>query len=383
MTQDRKPVVSVGRSALKIQYDRSTGKAVVLNPGRRFISSSGSKISIGKPRFSLRFDRSTGKTSFQYSNNGIGEKRLKLLVTSGDFSRYLSPNFDYLLKELDKITDLIVWNKSADIADILKEIGTQPDFVFINEYEETNSPTISGLLSLGIPHAVNMHDLHYNIDARKASLRRENIRYIFSYYRDRFYECYPEFSRGLYWLPHHVNTDIFRDYGLTKDIDYLMMGAVHETVYPLRYKILKHMQNMPNFVNHEHPGYRNIDEDEIGTVFAGERYAREINRAKIFLTDNSIYSYPLAKYFEVLACNTLLLAPSTNELTDLGFIPGVHFVDINEDNFAEKAAYYLGHEAERARIARQGFEMVHSRHSTKQRAAEFLKMIKEILFNYR
>lgn len=381
MIQNRKPQVNIGRSAVKIKYDRTSGQAVVLSSGRRYVSTDGPKISIGRPRFSLRFNRSTGKTSFQYSNK-IGGNRLKLLVTSGDFSRYLSPNFDYLLRELSKTTDLIVWNKSADIGDILKQIGSQPDFVFINEFEETNSPSISGLSSLTIPHAVNMHDLHYNIDTRKVSLNREKIKYIFSYYRDKFYEWYPEFSQGLYWLPHHVNTEIFRDYGLEKDLDCLMIGAVHEGVYPLRYKILNHMQTLPGFVYHGHPGYRDIREDEKEEVFAGEKYAREINRAKIFLTDNSIYSYPLAKYFEVLACKTLLLAPSSNELTDLGFIPGVHFVDINEDNFTEKAEYYLTHEEERNRIARQGFEMVHSRHSTAQRAVEFVNMIKEILFNY-
>ncbi len=89
--------------------------------------------------------------------------------------------------------------------------------------------------------------------------------------------------------------------------------------------------------------------------------------------------YPVAKYFEVLACNTLLLAPYFEELDDLGFIPGVHFVEADEHNFEEKAHYYLNHEQERLKIALRGYEMVRARHSSPQRAAEVLAVIKQII----
>jgi spore maturation protein CgeB len=105
----------------------------------------------------------------------------------------------------------------------------------------------------------------------------------------------------------------------------------------------------------------------------------EINRAKIFFTCDSVYHYPVAKYFEVLACKTLLLAPASRELTDLGFIPGVNFVSIDESNFEEKAEYYLRHEEERLQIATKGYEMVHARHTTARRAAEFADILETIL----
>lgn len=47
------------------------------------------------------------------------------------------------------------------------------------------------------------------------------------------------------------------------------------------------------------------------------------------------------KYYETLACNTLLLASCTKEIKDLGFIPGVHFIEIDEENFMRKAQYHL------------------------------------------
>jgi len=152
------------------------------------------------------------------------------------------------------------------------------------------------------------------------------------------------------WLPHFVNPSIYKDYDLSKDIDWLIMGNIRKKSYPLRRKMIEVMSGRPGFVYHKHPGYRDIKEDEKDHLFIGENFSREINRSKIFLTCNLIYKYPIRKYYEVLASKTLLLAPQCVELIELGFIPGEHFIEINEDNFSQKAEYYLTHEKERMEI---------------------------------
>lgn len=302
---------------------------------------------------------------------------MKILVTTGDFSRFVSPDFHYLLTELAQISELTVWYEAGNIHDILNQLQLDPDFILINEFGESNTPKISGLASLTIPFGIYVYDIHYQIEARKEAIARENVQYIFSHYRDKFHHWFPEYTNMMRWLPQHANLNIFKDYGLKKDLDYLLMGAVHERVYPLRYKIVETMKNKPGFVYHEHPGYRNFDADD--DAFVGIKYAQEINRTKIFFTCDSIYKYPIAKYFEVPAAKTLLLASFSPELADLGFIPGTNFVSIDENDFQEKAAYYLDHEEERLEIAERGYEMVRSRHSTTQRAAELLTMIEDIL----
>lgn len=305
-------------------------------------------------------------------------KRLKILIFTGDFQEYVAPVFYYFLCELEKITDLTVWHESGDINNILDQLKEKPDFIYFNEYGEMNSPVITGLKDLEIPFAIQLFDLHYQINKRKRAIREENIKHIFTVYRDSFHVWYKEFSDRMYWLPHHINTEIFKDYGLKKEYNYLLMGAMSRRTYPLRNMIVDRMKDNPGFVHHKHPGYRNIKDHE-KNVFVREAYAKEINKAKIFLTGNSKYNYPLGKNFEVPACNTLLLAPPSNELKDLGFIPEVHYIPINKENFEEKAKYYLQHKCERERIARQGMEMVHERHSTSKRADQFVKVIKKII----
>lgn len=304
-------------------------------------------------------------------------KRLKLLFITRDFSQYVERNTFYLTNELRKWMDVIEWFEPGDIHEILREIPETPDFILLNDLKDSRCPEISGLSTLKIPFGIIIHDLHWEVKKRRKFIEESNVKYIFSIYRDAFIRRFPEYKERMYWLPHFFNPAIFKDYGLDREIDYLLLGKV-EWYYPLRKKIVRMMNRIPGFVYRKHPGYRNISEDE-ENAFVGESYAREINRAKVFFTCDSNLHYPIIKYYEVLACRTLLLAPALKELMDLGFIPGKHFVEINKDNFLEKAKYYLEHEEERKKIAQQGYRMIHKKHTVSIRAAQLVSYIEEIL----
>ncbi|MGG2016161.1 glycosyltransferase family protein [Bacillus sp. S10(2024)] len=307
-------------------------------------------------------------------------EKFNLLLIIRNYSKWIHTAPFYLQEELSKITNLFVWNEDGDISNILNTIHFKPDFILIYLFDtEANAPKITGLRNLKIPYGIYIEDLHHNPAKTYAAIKHENVENIFTCYRDAFHKFYPDFSDKIKWFPHHVNTEIFKDYGQKKDIDMLLMGAVIPYYYPLRCKILETYQNEANFIYHGHPGYRNIDNEEIQNVFVRESYAKEINRAKLFFTCNSIYGYTILKYFEVLACNTLLLAPSSDEILDLGLKPGVHFVEIDENNFMEKANYYLTHDEEREEISKNGFELVQEKHATTQRAQQLKEMIHEIL----
>jgi len=303
----------------------------------------------------------------------------KILFITKDWEHGIEKNTYYLTLELAKKVDIRTWNQDGDIIDILKKMNFEPDFILVNDLRPTRSPSVTGLKNCPVPFGIIMHDLHYQIEKRKQFIEENNIQYLFTHYRDTFLEWYPEYKNRMIWFPHYVHIDIFKDYGLPKEIDYLMMGAIHPKIYPLRTKIAKEMASLPNFVHYQHPGYMHKKYDE-NNFLVGSRYAKELNRAKMFFTCDTLYHYPVMKYYETLSCKTLLLASATKEIKDLGFIPGVHFVEVSEENFMRKAKYHLRHyDALGKKIAENGYKMVRENHSVQVRAKQLLEHIEKIL----
>lgn len=285
----------------------------------------------------------------------------------------------YLAEELKKQCDETIYNGEGYLPDIIENLEDKPDFILLNDcFAPKLCPPIYGIAQVNIPKGIIFHDLTVNILERKKYFVQNRFDYVFSHYRDAFLKRYPRLTDKMIWLPHHADINVFKDYNLDKKINWLLMGATEPMLYPLRAIIKGQMNGWEGFVYHPHPGYRHEDEIEPGSLIA-EDYAKEINRAKMFMTSDSILRYPVMKYFEVLACNTLLLASASNELEDLGFVDEETFVAINKYNFKEKAVYYLQNEEERIRIARNGFEMVKKNHSTEKRAGELIQHIKRII----
>jgi hypothetical protein len=110
---------------------------------------------------------------------------------------------------------------------------------------------------------------------------------------------------------------IFKDYGLNKDFDVQVIGAIRPLIYPLRSRLneLIETQIVPKYnVKYRlltHPGYiiNNVDNQVVN-------YAHQLNRAKINITCSSKFNYALAKYSEVPLCKSLLLADMPGENQD-------------------------------------------------------------------
>lgn len=304
--------------------------------------------------------------------------RLKVLFITKDHAQQVEKSSYYLSKELAKKTDLIQWHQNGHIQSILNQMTFRPDFILLNDFKPDYCPFIRGLRSVNIPVGVIFHDLQYKPSGRRRFIAKENIRYIFTIYRDPFLRMYPEFADRMIWFPHHVPLETFKDFHQPRIINWLMTGMMIPRLYPLRCQMLSAMAREQGFVHHSHPGYRRVNARN-KKFLAGDSYAKEINRAKMVLTCDSTYHFPVLKYFETAACNTLLLAPASKELSDLGFIDGKTFAAVNADNFKRKAYYYLNNEKERKEIAKNGCEMVRKRHSTAKRAEELLEKITQIV----
>jgi Glycosyl transferases group 1 len=303
-------------------------------------------------------------------------KRINLLFITKDRSQQLERSSYYLEKELAKLTNLIIWRGDGYILDIINQLPSRPDFILLNDYKPEYRPFITGLQDLQIPHGTLMHDLHYKLSKRNHLIHLEKPALIFCHYREAFKKWLPDHIHRFVWSPHHVPAEIFFKKQTYKDITLLMIGATYPHIYPFRHKIAQHYSRDPRFVKRSHPGYGVVKKG-----LTGERYAKEISRAKIFLTCDSVHHFPLLKYFEVLACGTLLAASGSKELTDLGFVDGKTFVAIDDTNFPEKVEYYLQNEVLRNQIISNGLTLIQQRHTTEVRAIEMVNTIQRHLQN--
>ncbi|WP_219838741.1 glycosyltransferase [Paenibacillus sp. R14(2021)] len=309
--------------------------------------------------------------------------KLNILYFTINWSTFTYKPDHYFKLELAKLPDVRVHFKlgvrdgkkknGGHLPDILNKLEFVPDFIFFDDFESIRGvyglPT--GMNTVNIPKGILFHDVNRINNDFSSYVKEHKIELVFAHYRDAFLNYFPQYRNRFRWLPNHVYKPVFRRYKVEKTIDYLMMGKINQ-LYPLRKKIYREMQNVKGFVSHGHPGYKWVSEKEKKRLFIDEKYAKEINRAKMFLTCGSKYDFAVGKYFEIPACGTLLLASGFHELEDLGFIHKKTFIEINKSNFMDMAQYYLRHEDARNAIAEKGYELVHSRHTTDIRVREFV-----------
>jgi len=299
---------------------------------------------------------------------------IKILYLSRDESRWVFRGPHYFQQQLAKAATVHFVRQSGSIRTILRQIPFRPDIIMLHMQPLTKALEISGLEEIAIPKAIYIEDVHYRPQELVNFVLTNDIHAVFCPYREHFHNYLHQIADRFEWLPHSVNPDVFRDWGLPKEIDLLLMGQVVPMYYPVRQAMLERFRNRKGFVFHGHPGYADIADDD-PRYYVGVRYAQEINRSKIFLTCGSRWRLPLAKYFEAPACRSLLLAPGGPDLAALGFRDGETYVQCTQDDFEEKALELLKDPGTRERITQRGHEMVMERHTTRVRVREFLAAV--------
>lgn len=321
-------------------------------------------------------------------------QKLKLLVLIKPFGkRYTKQKVKYdFFETLAKYADITFWHEDGDIRDILRKIGFKPDFIFHYDiaWNYRFAPKITGLSKINIPTGCLVIDIHYSPKKRRRYFKKRKIDLIFSATKYPFLAEFPEYKHKFRWLPFSINPSVYKDWGLEKSIKYLLMGQFYceglenppkrippKGRYPFREEVFRIMSQyeQDEFVFHPHPGHYTRSKKAMVDI----NYAKELNRAAIFFTCGGKFKYPVLKFFEALACNTLLLAETNPDIEELGFKDGVHFVACTTDDFYPKAKYYTEHEKERKRIANAGYQFVHQNHTHDVRAKQLIEYINQYL----
>ena len=124
------------------------------------------------------------------------------------------------------------------------------------------------------------------------------------------YDC-PELTRirslrpalNTYVIDLHVDTDIFRDYGLRKKYDLIVYGSLAPQVYPFRARVCRLLTTSRQFKTL----YVKSPPARFRRSIFGKRLARKINQSRLALATVSNFDYLVEKYFEIPSCRSVVL----------------------------------------------------------------------------
>lgn len=177
----------------------------------------------------------------------------------------------------------------------------------------------------------------------------------------------------LYWLPHSVDSSLFHPQA-EKKIDALLTGAMGNA-YPERKRIYQELKECDFFTRIERPS----DDQLRGNRYPEyEDYAQLLSWARVAFATGSIYSYPVAKYFEIPACGTILMGEWFDELGDLGFEPYVNMVPL-KSNLEEYVRVWLTEGELQEKIVIRGLELIQKRHLVEIRARQLMDYIRVLI----
>ena len=193
---------------------------------------------------------------------------------------------------------------------------------------------------------------------------------ILTKYIESYERIYKDVGLPVFHWPHSVSPKIFHDYGLKKEYGVLSTGSMNG-VYPKRQMLHKLLKGKPYYKRIDRPNNNTITHPDPWPI--DDDYSKELNKASISIACTSIYNYTIAKIFEIPACNSVLLCDYTNEMKELGFIPGYNFIEIQEG--VDYIEDMLSSEENLEYISYNGYKLVHEKHTTQQRVKEFLEKI--------
>jgi len=178
------------------------------------------------------------------------------------------------------------------------------------------------------------------------------------------HEHLPEMAAKVFVWPNFIDADVFRDYGEPKELTLFLTGST-ALQYPWRRRVFPILSAKYPVLASPHPGY--LAKSASAPTLFGESYARTINRARLVPTCGTIANELVRKHLEVPACRSCLVTEQTSALDAAGFRDMENCVYVDETNVADKVAHLLEHPEELRRITDAGFELVHARHTLRER----------------
>ncbi|MCB9891032.1 MAG: hypothetical protein H6832_01215 [Planctomycetes bacterium] len=167
----------------------------------------------------------------------------------------------------------------------------------------------------------------YDVDHTRREIEEARAHLVICHHHNDFLEWRGRLAREmdspprLVHIAHCAERRVFRDYGLPKKYDLLLVGARNVstrlgTHYPLRDRmqgVLRSMASRYRCAIQDHPGY---DHDDAYTDRYAIEFAMAVNSSRICITCSGAPKSRFGKYVEVPMCGTALAADVPDEAQD-------------------------------------------------------------------
>jgi len=227
---------------------------------------------------------------------------------------------------------------------------------------------------INIPTLSIIEDQHNKVPKIQVDYAvKHNHVIIHRYQFKKFHTDLPSHIRT-FWSPHSVNVNIFLDWDIpVKKYGVLLSGAMYP-IYKTRNEVLNSLIDEPYFKHLIRP------KDYVSIQWpVGADYSRELNKAWLSVCCGSTYQYPIRKYMEIPASKSVLYADYFPELQDLGFIPDENMIIVDKNNIKGQCVDLFKNKKKLNRIAENGYNLIHDRHTDDIRCVELLNFIKKII----
>jgi len=215
----------------------------------------------------------------------------------------------------------------------------------------------------------------------KADLLLVTYYYQFSVRFPRLKESFVFFP--LYFAPHsrYVNLKV-QEKPVMKC---LITGHRNPKLYPLRDRVIATVSKQKKYQKMvavmRHPRWQRSEplrEWELSACI-NESYAQTLNKYFCSVATDSIYHYGLAKYFEIPAAGSLLLAVKTDDIDRAGLVAWEHYVPVSDATILHQIEAVLENPSAFDRIRRDGCRHVRANHSVRNRIRQLRALIEERL----
>lgn len=174
-------------------------------------------------------------------------------------------------------------------------------------------------------------------------------------------------KKPIFFLPFGVDATWCRPMENVSVTSNVYIGwSSHDVVYPIRRELERRFKE-------EFEGVK------IGRKFH-DAFVREMNAAYLNPNTSNAFNTMNMKTFEVMACNRVLLTEWTDELEDIGFRHGVHYLGYHTvEECIDFAHLLLADPKYMASVAKRGYELTLQKHTNDHRVVEMTGRINETI----